>query len=52
MLNVSQLTSFPSSLDAPSLAVLKEAAQKYCPEELQEYRRSVLPDEALKRPTR
>ena len=57
MINISELNSFPTQ-DGGSLALLKELAQKYCPEELQAERqrvvgdglgigRVVLPDESL-----
>ena len=46
MLNISEINSFPAQ-DGGSLALLKELAQKYCPEELQAERQAVLPDESL-----
>ena len=58
MINISELNSFPAQ-DGGSLAMLKEIAQKYCPEELQAERRrvgehssgmrkAILPDERLR----
>ena len=41
MINLSELNSFPGQ--DSSLALLKEIAQKYCPEEWQDARRQVLP---------
>ena len=46
MINISELNSFPAH-DVGSLTLLKEIAQKYCPEEAREIRQSVIPDEAL-----
>ena len=46
MINIAELNSFPAQ-DGGSLALLKEIAQKYCPEELQAERKAVLPDEQL-----
>ena len=46
MLNIAELNSFPAQ-DGGALAQLKELAQKYCPEEVQEVRQSVFPDESL-----
>ena len=34
-------------LEDPGFALLREVAQKYCPEELQAERKAVLPDESL-----
>ena len=34
-------------IEDPGFALLREVAQKYCPEEAREARQSVLPDEAL-----
>ncbi|MBO7109353.1 MAG: hypothetical protein J6V97_04595, partial [Prevotella sp.] len=34
-------------IEDPGFALLREVAQKYCPEEVREARQSVLPDEAL-----
>ena len=34
-------------IEDPGFALLREVAQKYCPEEAREVRQSVLPDEAL-----
>ena len=45
MINLSELNSFPGQ--DSSLALLKEIAQKYCPEEWQDARRQVLPDDKL-----
>ena len=47
MINISELNSFPAQ-DGGSLALLKEIAQKYCPEELQAERKAILPDERLR----
>ena len=44
MINISELNSFPTQ-DGGSLALLKELAQKYCPEELQAERRRVVGDD-------
>ena len=46
MINISELNSFPAQ-DGGSLAMLKEIAQRYCPEELQAERKAILPDEQL-----
>ena len=46
MINISELNSFPAQ-DGGSLALLKDIAQKYCPEELQAERKAILPDERL-----
>ena len=48
MINISELNSFPAQ-DGGSLAMLKEIAQRYCPEELQAERKAILPDEQLNR---
>lgn len=45
MINLSELNNFPGQ--DSSLALLKEIAQKYCPEEWQDARRQVLPDDKL-----
>lgn len=34
-------------LEDPGFALLREVAQKYCPEELQAERQAIVPDEAL-----
>jgi cysteine desulfurase/selenocysteine lyase len=34
-------------LEDPGFALLREVAQRYCPEELQQERKAVLPDEVL-----
>ena len=34
-------------LEDPGFELLKQVAQKYCPEEFQEERKAVLPDESL-----
>ena len=47
MINIAELNSFPAQ-DGGSLALLKEIAQKYCPEELQAERKAILPDERLR----
>ena len=46
MLNLTNINSFPTQ-DFGSLGLLKEIAQKYCPEEAREVRQSVFPDEVL-----
>ena len=46
MLNLTNINSFPTQ-DFGSLGLLKEIAQKYCPEEAREVRQSVFPDEDL-----
>ncbi len=46
MIDLKQLNNFPT-VGAESLTLLKEVAQKYCPEELQTVRKSFLPDEKL-----
>ena len=46
MIDIAELNSFPTQ-DGGSLALLKEIAQKYCPEELQAERKAILPDEQL-----
>ena len=35
-------------IEDPGFALLREVAQRYCPEELQAERQEVIPDEALK----
>ena len=46
MLNLTDINSFPAQ-DSGALALLRDIAQKYCPEEAREIRQSVFPDEAL-----
>ena len=46
MINIAELNSFPAQ-DGGALALLRDLAQKYCPEEAREVRQSVFPDEAL-----
>ena len=46
MLNLTDINSFPAQ-DGGALALLRNLAQKYCPEEAREVRQSVFPDEAL-----
>ena len=46
MLNLTDINSFPTQ-DGGALALLRDLAQKYCPEEAREVRQSVFPDEAL-----
>ena len=46
MIDIAELNSFPTQ-DGGSLALLKEIALKYCPEELQAERKAMLPDEQL-----
>ena len=44
-INISNINDY--GLEDPGFALLREVAQKYCPEELQAERRAVIPDEAL-----
>ena len=46
MLNITEINNFPTQ-DSGLLAQLRDIAQKYCPEEVQEVRQSILPDESL-----
>ena len=45
MVNIQNINDY--GLEDPGFALLREVAQKYCPEELQAERRAVIPDEAL-----
>ena len=45
MIDIQNINGY--GVDSGSLALLKEIAQKYCPEDLQEVRQSVVPDESL-----
>ena len=45
MIDIQNINGY--GIQDPGLELLRLAAQKYCPEELQEVRQSVLPDEAL-----
>lgn len=45
MIDIQNINGY--GIQDPGLELLRQAAQKYCPEELQEVRQSVLPDEAL-----
>lgn len=45
MLDIQNINGY--GLDGGTLAQLKEIAQKYCPEEAQEIRQSIFPDESL-----
>ena len=46
MIDIQNISGFPTQTDG-SLALLRELAQKYCPEDLQTERKAVLPDESL-----
>ena len=46
MIDIQNINGFPTQTDG-SLALLRELAQKYCPEDLQTERKAVLPDESL-----
>ena len=46
MYNISDINSFPAQ-DGSALALLRDLAQKYCPDEAREIRQSVFPDETL-----
>ena len=46
MLNISDINSFPTQ-DGGALSLLRDIAQKYCPEDARELRQSVFPDETL-----
>ena len=46
MLNLTDINSFPAQ-DGGALTLLRDLAQKYCPEEAREVRQSVFPDETL-----
>ena len=45
-IDISTINTFPAQ-DGGALALLRDLAQKYCPEEAREVRQSVFPDEAL-----
>ena len=45
MIDLQNLNGY--GLEAPSLSQLREIAKKYCPEEVKEFRQSILPDESL-----
>ena len=45
MIDIQNINGY--GIQDPGLELLRQAAQKYCPEELQEVRQSVLPDEVL-----
>ena len=45
MINIQNIDGY--GLEDPGFALLREVAQKYCPEELQAERQAVVPDEAL-----
>ena len=45
MIDIQNINGY--GIQDPGFELLRQAAQKYCPEELQEVRQSVLPDEAL-----
>ncbi len=44
MLNLTDINSFPTQ-DGGALSLLRDIAQKYCPEDARELRQSVFPDE-------
>ena len=46
MLNLTDINSFPTQ-DGGALSLLRDIAQKYCPEDARELRQSVFPDETL-----
>jgi len=45
-IDISNINGFPAQ-DGGALALLRDIAQKYCPEEVREARQSVLPDSVL-----
>ncbi len=45
MINIQNIDGY--GIQDPGFALLREVAQKYCPEELQSERKAVIPDEAL-----
>ena len=45
MIDIQNISGY--GLDAPGFSLLREIAQKYCPEELQQVRKAVLPDEVF-----
>ena len=45
MIDIQNINGY--GLEDPGFALLREVAQKYCPEELQEARKEVIPDEVL-----
>ena len=45
MIDIQNISGY--GLDAPGFSLLREIAQKYCPEELQQLRKAVLPDEVF-----
>ena len=46
MINIQNINGY--GIEDPGFALLREVAQKYCPEEVREARLSVLPDERLR----
>ena len=45
MIDIQNMNGY--GIEDPGFALLREVAQKYCPEELQEARKEVIPDEVL-----
>lgn len=45
MIDIQNINGY--GIEDPGFALLREVAQKYCPEELQEARKEVIPDEVL-----
>ena len=45
MIDIQNINGY--GIDDPGFALLREVAQKYCPKELQEARKEVIPDEVL-----
>ena len=45
MIDIQNINGY--GIEDPGFALLREVAQKYCPEELQAERKEVIPDEAL-----
>ena len=45
MIDIQNISGY--GIEAPDFALLREVAQKYCPEELQVTRQEVIPDEAI-----
>ena len=45
MIDIQNINGY--GIEDPGFALLREVAQKYCPEELQAERKAILPDESL-----
>ena len=45
MINIQNISGY--GIEDPGFELLRQVAQKYCPEELQQVRQEVIPDEAL-----